>query len=428
MQGFAAAGALSRDSRCCILEDLRPAEDRRTYVGVLGNPDVESDRAEEWVVISLSETQDTCTDAQGLAWAAVAAEAIEKELHWYFQRRDARFWGWRRDPVGTSCPRTVFARQLRRYAAGSLRRADREQLRAWCDFLRGIVTSRPFSSSSLVWSSGFERTLETCLVRLEILQRRLASLPQPPLPACSAACADVAKAVERRSGHRPATLLAVLPGRCEDTSAPGPHAAAARLARAPLLSGVRTLLGLEALANGMLIGIACAELAGHLVGEEQAYAAGMIDGRALAEEVVVSAGSMMAPVVLGGYVAPVVLGGGLAAVPVCAAVVESAGAGAASLVFGLLLRKVARGLHGDQRAQALRRAYAALGLSPAGVSAYSPADIEAQLEWVLRHRAGSSFKLWVAYAYIRECQHPSLRDPWAHAADTTRTGCELAVQ
>lgn len=421
------AGWVSRERRSCILEGMRPAEDRRSYVGELGNPDLASDFANDWVVISLSKSQGNSIDARGLAWAAEAAEAIERELNWYFQRRDARFWGWRRDTLGTSCSRTVFARQLRRYAASSLRSADREPLRAWCDYLRCIVTTSPFSSLNLVRSSEFERTLQACLVRLELLQRRLESLPQPRLPACTVACSEVAKAVKRWGGRSTALTLAVQPPRCEVTTAPHLRAAAVRLARAPLLSGVRTLLGFGALANGLLLGVACTELAGHLVGEGQAYAAGMMDELALAEEVVVSAGSM-AGLALRGYVAPMLFGAGLATVPVCAAIVESAGAGAASIVLGFLIRKVARSLRGDQRTQALHRAYATLGLSPSGASTYSPADIEAQLEWAVRCRPRSAFDLWVAYSYIRECHHPSLRDPWTRGGKETHRGLELTVQ
>jgi len=80
------------------------------------------------------------------------------------------------------------------------------------------------------------------------------------------------------------------------------------------------------------------------------------------------------------------------------------------------VRKAARGLSGEEQTRALRRAYMTLGLSSSGAFSYSPREIESQLEWSLRTGRADALQLWVAYAYIREFQHPALRDPWGSAS------------
>jgi len=49
---------------------------------------------------------------------------------------------------------------------------------------------------------------------------------------------------------------------------------------------------------------------------------------------------------------------------------------------------------------------------------YAPEEIEAQLAWMLQQpgAAEHTLRLWAAYAYVKEHQHPSLRDPWSQPA------------
>jgi len=114
---------------------------------------------------------------------------------------------------------------------------------------------------------------------------------------------------------------------------------------------------------------------------------------------------------------------------------DAAGPSFAALLSGALIRAAGQRLSGGQKAKALRCAYASLGLSPIGASRYSRPEIECQLEWTLRQARTDALRVWAAYEYIRENQHPALTNPWvaprgvatdcAETMDVTSACCRL---
>lgn len=419
-----------------VLERLRPQGLREDDMLDYSISSHSTDSCSSWVQLdspgSSSRGEMIASDVRRATLALAAAQGVEREIAWYFSERSTRVFSWRRNPVSSPDARTVFARQLRRYASTSLAAGDRSQLSAWCTYLRRITSAGCFSASNMVWRSNFERSLEACLVRLEGLERQLDGLDEPPLPVCCVSHAKVSQAVARRGESvGSAALSGLARSRRLSATAPPPketvtvrleRLAAARFLKAPLISGVQTLLGFQGWTGAALLAAACLELSGQVLGESRAYAAGTIDAHTFAEEVLASVGST-GGLVLCRRAAPLVLGVGigeglaLAAVagPASAALVECIGVSAATFLLGALVRKAVRGLSGEEQTRALRRAYTILGLSASGAFSYSTHEIESQLEWSLRRKDVDVLQLWVAYAYIREAQHPALRDPWGGA-------------
>lgn len=393
--------------------------------------DGECSEGDDWVKADpagLQIVQAASTDSGAAVAAFAAASGIEQELQWYFQERDSRVLGSRRDPVSKPCARTVFARRLQRYAATSLRCGDRMQLAMWCDCLRCVVDARLFSSSNWLWPSRFERTLEACLVRLDGLRKLLEVQDQRQTlpvvrPVCPLEREAITKAVERREA--PGSL----------STAPLERLVLFRhvqrankmltdiRAHCPVIPGLQVLLQLNGWASSIILGTACLELTGQLVAEARAYATGEIDERTFAEDILVSSGSAAAFAV-SRCVSAALCGSEHWAFMLA----DHLGPSCAALLMGILLRAVGRELNGGQKARALKNAYASLGLSPAGADKYTAAEIEAQLKYGLTKTVPTDRELlryWAAYAYIREHQHPELADPWQHLSASPAVGAPL---
>lgn len=319
----------------------------------------------------------------GVAALSVAS-GVEQELRWYFEERDSRVVGRRRDPVSKPCARTVFARRLQRYAATTLRSGDRAQLDMWCECLRCVVEARLFSSSNWLWPSRFERTLEACLVRLEGLRGTLdqRETPAATRPACPLNREAVGKAVERREatgitsqGMVPLEKL-ILFRHVQKAN----KVVADIRSHCPIIPGLQVLTQLNGWASSVILGSACLELTGQLVGEARAYARGEIDELTFAEDILVSSGSAAAFAVSRCVSAAATGSDNLAFM-----LADHLGPSCAALLMGMLLRAAGRELSGGHKGRALRNAYASLGLSPAGIEKYTADEIEAQLKYILTH-------------------------------------------
>jgi len=408
--------------RISMLEDFETdwnvipvPKDINTQNGALIASTIDCSIGDDWHEVTLSGSQVMQKHSVAAAKEAQnAALGIQKELHWYFQERDSRILGFRRDPVKKACARTVFARKLLRFVASSLHSADENLLEAWCMYLRAIVEDRTFSSSNIIWTSRFDRSLEACLARLERVLVKVKKDDFPELSVCPVDQHVVARATER----------------CDmvGTTRCGPERLVLwrQLTKVDkVLTKVQTycplaLPGLEtaALFNSWTASIVftsiCLEVLAQLAGELHAYSTGEIDGRTFAEDMLVASGSAGA-FALGRYTSAFLCVGEGA----IAFLADQFGAGAAAFFMGIILRAAGREMHGGARMRALRNAHASLGLNPSGVWTYSPQEIETQLECRLRRRGRterSTLRLWAAYAYIREHQYPELTDPWRHVS------------
>lgn len=376
-----------------------------------------------WVLVpagdGFSDTEwvQTC-DVQHLAGAACspqlrsallyAADGVERELRWYFQERDSRIWGRRWDPLHRPCARTVFARHLRRFAATSLKCGDREQLQLWCHYLRKVVATRLFTSSNLLWPSRFEQSLAACLVRLEAVQLRILQGEEErrrKVPVCKVDREQVVAvaAKKARGGFCKARLHQIAVYRYSRMI---PWSMASARMQLPLLLCMQSVERLKVLAAGVFLMGSSVELSRQCIEELRLFAAGEIDTRTLAEDAVVSTGSMAAFAVGQAAVASLTPAG------LCTLLLRMFGPSCAAMIAASLLEVCGRRAWGSPYARTLQGAYQALGLSRRGASMYAPADIEAQLAWMLEEQGADSLRLWGAYEYIRQQQHPDLADPW----------------
>lgn len=353
---------------------------------------------------------DDCADARN------ASIGIQKELQWYFQERDSRFFGYRSNPVERPCARTVFARRLLRYAGSSLPFADEILLEAWCQYLRAIIKERPFSSSNILWVSKFEKSLEACLARLERLLKKVQGSGFPELSMCPVERQVVNNAMNRREMTGTFTTVPVERFAIWRQLSRVDGVLSKVQTRLPILPGLQTLAIWNGWAASIFFGTACFELAYRLAMELRSYAAGEVDGRTLTEDIFIASGSAAA-FALGRYATAIVsVGEGFFA----NFMVEQLGPSSAAFLVSLLLRAAGQEIQGGPRMRALRNAYASLGLSPSGTLTYTPKEIETQLEYRLRRPGRDermTVRLWAAYAYIREHQHPELADPWQHVRD-----------
>jgi len=377
-----------------------------------------------WVLVpagdgcSDTEWLQTC-DAQHLVSASCspqlrsallfASEGIERELRWYFQERDSRIWGRRWDPLHRPCARTVFARHLRRFAATSLKRGDREQLQLWCHYLRKVVATRLFTSSNLLWPSRFEQSLAACLVRLEALHLRMLQGEEDErrrkVPVCNVNREQVVDLAAKkvRGGFCKARLHQIAVYRYSRLI---PWSMSSAKMQLPLLFCIQSVERLKMLAAGVFVMGSSLELSRQCIEELRLFAAGEIDARTLAEDVVVSTGSMAAFALGQAAVASLTPGG------LCTLLLRMFGPSCAAMIAGSLLEVCGRRAWGSPYARALQGAYEALGLSRRGACMYAPAEIEAQLAWMLETNGADSLRLWGAYEHIRQQQHPDLADPW----------------
>jgi len=364
--------------------------------------DLDSDDQGEWLLADLQkkpaskQAEVSASETRAAERRAAAAAGIELELRLYFQERDSRFLGWRRDPIGRPCARTVFARRLRRFAATSLRSSDdRALLDAWCTYLHRVAEARPFSSSNRLWKSQFERSLVACLVRMEALCRWLDSQTEPRAPACLARKEDVQEAVVRR-------------GRATHPRVPLKHFALYRQITRVQVPGLWGLLRLQSCVAGLALSAAHLALVEQLLAVARDYSAGELDKSTLAEDALVSVTSAGIFVLACSASPALALGSTWMALPL-----EALGPSFLAWLTGALVRTSGRRMCGGPALRSLRCAYVTLGLSPTGISAYTPEDVEAQLEWALRQRRADIQRLWAAYEYIRQHQHAGLRDPWS---------------
>jgi len=377
-----------------------------------------------WVLVpagdgrSDTEWVQTC-DAQHLANSSLspqlrdalllAAEGVERELRWYFQERDSRIWGRRWDPLHRPCARTIFARHLRRFAATSLRRGDREQLQLWCHYLRKVVAARLFTSSNLLWPSRFEQSLVACLVRLEALQLRILHGDEEErrrkVPECKVDREQVVAVASKkvRGGFCKARLHQIALYRYSRMM---PWSMSGARMQLPLLLCMQSVERLKVLAAGVFLMGSSLELSRQFIEELRLFAAGEIDTRTLAEDAVVSTGSMAAFAVGQAAVASLTPAG------LCTLLLRVCGPSCAAMVTASLMQVCGRHVWGSPSARALQGAYEALGLSRRGACMYAPAEIEAQLSWMLEEKGADSLRLWGAYEHIRQQQHPDLADPW----------------
>jgi len=378
----------------------------------------------DWVEVNSSSSQIVQSQPQDVADEAHnASVGIQRELQWYFQERDSRLLTYRRSPVERPCARTVFARHLLRYAASSLPSVEQVLLDAWCEYLRAIVSERPFSSSNLLWPSRFERSLEACLARLERLLKKVKGNSGPEIKLCPVGRDVVAKAMARRD--MAGTFTTVPLERFvvwRQVSKVGGVLSNVQ-ARLPLIPGLQTMAMCNGWAASIIFGTACIELMGQLAAESRSYATGEVDGRTLTEDILVASGSAAA-FALGRYTSAIfAVGDGFAALAA-----DQLGPSCAAFLMSILLRSAGQEIQGGARMRGLRNAYASLGLSPKGCLTYTPAEIEAQLDFRLR-RPGrterTTLRLWAAYAYIREHQHPELIDPWHQINDVWEGSVDL---
>mmetsp|Transcript_11130 Transcript_11130/g.21535 ORF Transcript_11130/g.21535 Transcript_11130/m.21535 type:complete len:426 (+) Transcript_11130:27-1304(+) len=339
----------------------------------------------------------------------LAAEGVEREMRWYFQERDSRIWGRRWDPLHRPCARTVFARHLRRFAATSLKRGDREQLQLWCHYLRKVVAARLFTSNNLLWPSRFEQSLAACLVRLETLQLRILQGEEEErlrkVPVCEVSREQVAAvaAKKARGGFCKARLHQIALYRYSRMI---PWSMSNARMQLPLLLCMQSVERLKVLAAGVFLMGSSVELSRQCIEELRLFAAGEIDARTLAEDAVVSTGSMAAFAVGQAAVASLTPAG------FCTLLLRMFGPSCAAVIVASLLEVCGRRAWGSPYARTLQGAYEALGLSRRGASMYAPAEIEAQLAWMLNEQGVDSLRLWAAYEHIRQQQHPDLADPW----------------
>lgn len=371
----------------------------------------------DWVEINVAGLQVVQSQPSDVvAEARIASVGIQRELQWYFQERDSRLFGFRSNPVERPCARTVFARRLLRYAASSLPAADECLLQAWSAYLRAIVQERPFSSSNMLWPSRFEGCLEACLARLERLLKKVKGNAASELTPCPVEQHVVTRAMARRD--MAGTFTAVPVERFvvwrQITKVSG--ALSNVQTRLPFfLPGLQTVALLNGWAANIIFGTACLELMVQLAAQLRSYTSGEIDGRTLAEDALVASGSA-ATFALGRYTSSIfAVGEGFAAV-----MGEQFGPSFAAFLMSILLRSAGQEMNGGTRMRALRNAYASLGLNSKGVLTYSPQEIETQLESRLRRpnrTERNTLRWWAAYAYIREHQHPELKDPWRHVND-----------
>jgi len=392
--GSCADEVLERQLHDLCPEDILEAEAEDTLEWTL---DLNSDCQGEWLLADLQKpaSKEESPDRRAMDRRSAAAAGIELELRWYFQERDSRVLGWRRDPVGCPCARTVFARRLRRFAATSLRSSDRSLLDAWCTYLRRVADARPFSSSNRLWKSQFERSLVACLVRLEALCRWMdGQEAEPRPPKCSSRREDVQEAVARR-------------GRATHPRVPLKHFALYRQITRVQVPGLWGLIRLQSLTAGLALSAAHLALVEQLLSVARDYSAGELDQGTLAEDALVSVSSAGIFVIACSASPAVVLGSSWLALPL-----EALGPSFLAWLTGALVRTSGRRLCGGPAMRSLRCAYLSLGLNPAGVSSYTAQDVEAQLEWAVRQRRADVAKLWAAYEYIRQHQHSGLRDPW----------------
>jgi len=347
------------------------------------------------------------------------AQWVTEEIAWYFRERTS-YWllGLRCNAVDAApCVHTMIARLLLRFVKSS-DLLDVKILSDWCILLSHVVQAHVFSQTKWMGRSKFERCLAACLAHFENLRRELAAdEPMQCQSVCSLERSQLGSAVTRRAQHIVTAEVPQLFRRVH-------HSLHLRNPR-NIFGGIwcpSNVLSCHESAMMAAEKLAYAELGLHFFSDLWAYWDGRIDEWTLVEDVLSSAGTVAA-FTFGSTVMKLFIGGSAMDMVVRQVVLHTTEeklcevmAHASAAVVGKLVEHLA----GTRESRALRCAYAYLGLSPRGMSEYSTARIESQLDFALRH-GGNALELWSAYEFIRSRQHPDLRDPFRQPSRTNNS-------